>query len=272
MSPLANARQTEQSKRTFLCLALTHRQQATPTTHKSERYQRRGRVRDAQLCPCALQSRLISLFTTWQIPMPLEKAVGVASTGLGPVCGGCVDGRCRLTLRNGTLRHVLPAPTYDLRQEEAAADGRGEKKKKKRTEVSGYSGGMSRVGNLSVSTHVSTPASCGSGTVHLSACVSARLAVWHPLLPTLPDFEREQSHYFSHGDEAQPLIYPPTHSHWRVLQGMESPPDKRMRFLFHGFSVRVFTIHTVHNEESLQHKKRKKGKRMQQSRHTQTQR
>lgn len=116
---------------------------------------------------------------------------------------------------------------------------------------------MSRVGNLSVSTHVSTPASCGSGTVHLSACVSARLAVWHPLLPTLPDFEREQSHYFSHGDEAQPLIYPPTHSHWRVLQGTESPPDKRMRFLFHGFSVRVFTIHTIHNEESLQHKKKR---------------
>lgn len=42
-----------------------------------------------------------------------------------------MDGRCRLTLRNGTLRHVSPVPTYDLRQEEAAADGRGEKKKRK---------------------------------------------------------------------------------------------------------------------------------------------
>lgn len=211
-------------------------------------------MRDAQLCPCALQSRLISLFTTWQIPTPLEQSVGVASTGLGPVCGGCVDGRCRLTLRNGTLRHVCQCRLTTLDRKRLLRTDGG--KKKKRTEVSGCSGGMSRVGNLSVSTHVSTPASCGSGTVHLSACVSARLAVWHPLLPTLPDFQREQSHYFSHGDEAQPLIYPPTHSHWRVLQGMESPSDKRMRFLFHGFSVRVFTIHTVHNEESLQQKKK----------------
>lgn len=179
------------------------------------------------------------------------------STGLSPVWRGCVDGRCRPRLRNGTRRHVLPVPTYDLSQEEAEKK-KGKRKGKERG-LRVQRRGMSRVGHLSVSTHVSPPASCGSGTVHLSACVSARLAVWHPLLPTLPDSEREQSQHFPHGDEAQPLIYPPTHSHWRVLQGTkESPlrPPTSACVFFHGLSEHVFTIHTVHNEESLQKKKK----------------
>lgn len=124
-------------------------------------------------------------------------------------------------LCNGTLCHVLP--TWR---------GRGEKKEEEK--VSGCSsGGMSRVGNLSVSTHVSAAASCSSGTVHLSACVSARLAVWHPLLPTLPDFEREQSHYFSHGGTR-----PATHLSAHTLT-LAAPSrlavttlHKRMRFCF----------------------------------------
>lgn len=59
--------------------------------------------------------------------------------------------------------------------------------------VSECSGGMAGVGNLSVSTHVRTSASCSPGTMHLSTYVSARLGVWHPLLLTLPDFKQEQS-------------------------------------------------------------------------------
>lgn len=132
-----------------------------------------------------------------------------------------------------------------------------EKKKKKREEkVSGCSGGMSRVGNLSVSTHVSRAASCSSGTVHLSACVSARLAVWHPLLPTLPGFEREQSHYFSHGDEGQPLIYPPTRSLAAPSSLAVTTLHKSMRsFFFFCFLGHMVTFHTLHNEESLQGKR-----------------
>lgn len=71
---------------------------------------------------------------------------------------------------------------------------------------------------------MSAAASCSPGSVHLSACVSARLAVWRPLQPTLPDSEREQSHYFSHGGRGQPLIHPPTCSRWRLLQGLHPPP------------------------------------------------
>lgn len=69
-------------------------------------------------------------------------------------------------------------------EEESAAD---------EEKVSECSGGMAGVGNLSVSTHVRTSASCSPGTMHLSTYVSARLGVWHPLLLTLPDFKREQS-------------------------------------------------------------------------------
>lgn len=103
---------------------------------------------------------------------------------------------------------------------------------KKEEKVFGCSAGMSRVGNLSVSTHVSASASCSSGTVHLSACVSARLAVWHPLLPTLPDFEREQLHYFSHGDEANHSSIRP-HAHTGPsLRPCSHPPSQAHAFLF----------------------------------------
>lgn len=141
-----------------------------------------------------------------------------------PLCEGRADGRCRPVLCNGTLCHVLP--TWR---------GRGEKKEEEK--VSGCSsGGMSRVGNLSVSTHVSAAASCSSGTVHLSACVSARLAVWHPLLPTLPDFEREQSHYFSHGDEASHSSMRP-HAHiGGSFEACSHHPSQAHAFFFGFFS------------------------------------
>lgn len=82
-------------------------------------------------------------------------------------------------------------------------------------------------------THVSAAASCSSGTVHLSACVSARLAVWHPLPPTLPDFEREQSHYFSHGDEAShSSIRPHAHAGPSFKPGSHHPSQAHAFFFF----------------------------------------
>lgn len=124
---------------------------------------------------------------------------------------------------------------------------------------------MSRVGNVPVSTHVRTPASCTSGPVHLSACVSARQAVWRPLLQTLPDFQREQLHYFPHGDErSRSFIHP----HTLTLAARSKARCRRLTS-----ACVMFMASSRACSRWLQRGiTAKDSKRMQKSRHTQTRR
>lgn len=90
-------------------------------------------------------------------------------------------------------------------EEESAAD---------EEEVLECKGGMARMGNLSVSAHMRTPASCSLGPVHLSTSVSTPLGVWH--LPLLPDFKPKQLECYAHGTNPVTNTHTQaqTHTHW----------------------------------------------------------
>lgn len=67
------------------------------------------------------------------------------------------------------------------------------------------------MGNLSVSAHMRTPASCSLGPVHLSTSVSTPLGVWH--LPLLPDFKPKQLECYAHGTSPVTNTHTHTNSH-----------------------------------------------------------
>lgn len=199
LSSLINTHWIPQPKHTFFCLDLTHCQHTTPITHKSECYQCSETVRDVQLCPGAPESPYQALYYSVD-----SAASGNSRAGTVPspslICGGCERQVQAAVVQRASESYLVSVDFWPLRKRAADEE-----------EVFECSGGMARVGNLSVSTHMRTFASCNPGTVHLSASVSAPLGVWH--LPPLPDFKPKQLHCFTHGTSPITHLNTPAISH-----------------------------------------------------------
>lgn len=155
-------------------------------------------MRDVQLCPGAPESPYQALYNLVD-----STASGNSTAGTVPspslICGGCGRQVQAAVVQWAPESYLVSVDFWPLRKRAADEE-----------EVFECSGGMARVGNLSMSTHMRTFASCSPGTMHLSISVNAPLGVWH--LPLLPDFKPKQLHCFAHG--RSPVMNTHTYTHW----------------------------------------------------------